>query len=184
MQHFDFLSSPSSIFLMKEKKGKNKLGGFFSILFLLIMLFLSVYRFYIYFSGSEYDLTYYRDNWLSKLSDEEKKYIREPKLLGLQFFYNDIKIKFEITDGRNFFEDFEKCNNNLESDPNGDLYCFNLYFKSFEEDKPIILLLSCEENCYEADGNPAIIWFGIFSRNLKIDHRSKNPFLKDELYGD
>ena len=96
MQHLDFLSLPPSIFLMKERKGKNKLGGLFSILFALVMLFLSIYHFYIYISSSEFDLTYYRDNWLTKLSKEEKKYIREPKLLGIVFNYlsNDVKIIF------------------------------------------------------------------------------------------
>ena len=186
MQHFDFLSLPPSIFLMKERKGKNKLGGLFSILFALVMLFLSIYHFYIYISSSEFDLTYYRDNWLTKLSKEEKKYIREPKLLGIVFNYlsNDVKIKLRLTDGENDFTDFERCNYNLESDPNGDLYCFNLYFYHLDQDKIRALLISCEENCVDPDGNPARISFGIFTRNLKIDHQSKNPYLQEDLYGD
>ena len=51
MKRLDFLSSTPSIYLMKEKKGKNKLGGFFSIIFLLIMLILLIYYLYVFFYG-------------------------------------------------------------------------------------------------------------------------------------
>lgn len=57
MKRLDFLSSSPSIYLLKEKKGKNKLGGAFSIIFLLIILILLIYYLYVFFYGLEYSLT-------------------------------------------------------------------------------------------------------------------------------
>ena len=51
MKSFNFLSSSPSICLLKEKRGRNKLGGFFSATFVLIMIILAIYYMYIYFFG-------------------------------------------------------------------------------------------------------------------------------------
>ena len=67
MKQLDILTPAPSIFMMNESKGKNKLGGFFSILLFLTMLAAVVYYLYNYFCGSEYNLIYYNDNFLYKI---------------------------------------------------------------------------------------------------------------------
>ena len=37
MKCFDFLSSSPTLYLLKEDRGKNKIGGFFSMIFALLM---------------------------------------------------------------------------------------------------------------------------------------------------
>ena len=70
MKSLDFLSSSPSIYLLNEKRGTNKVGGFFSILFALVMITLSIYYIYIYFFGLEYNLLFYRDFWEKIMNDE------------------------------------------------------------------------------------------------------------------
>ena len=48
MKVFDFLSLSPSLYLLKQDRGKNKLGGFFSIIYLLLMISLTIYYIYIY----------------------------------------------------------------------------------------------------------------------------------------
>ena len=78
MKQLDFLSSSTSIYLLKEKRGKNKLGGFFSIFFALAMIALIIYYLIIYFLGLEYNLTYYRNNWLSSFTKEQQIELAKP----------------------------------------------------------------------------------------------------------
>ena len=73
MQVFDFLSLSPSLYLLKQDRGKNKLGGFFSIIYLLLMISLTIYYIYIYSSGSDYNLTYYRENRYTVFTLKKKK---------------------------------------------------------------------------------------------------------------
>ena len=84
MDSLDFLSSSPSLYLLKEKRGKNKLRGFFSIILALVMISLMIYYFYIYFFGLKYSLIYYRDHWLTYMNNEQKKSINKPKTF---YFY-------------------------------------------------------------------------------------------------
>jgi hypothetical protein len=70
MKVFDFLSLSPSLYLLKQDRGKNKLGGFFSIIFILLMISLAIYYIYIYSSGSDYNLTYYRENRITFVTEE------------------------------------------------------------------------------------------------------------------
>ena len=79
MKYLDFLSSSPSIYLLNEKRGKNKVGGFFSILFTLVMITLLIYYIYIYFFGLEYNLIFYRDFWEKIMNDEQKESIKKPR---------------------------------------------------------------------------------------------------------
>ena len=79
MKSLDFLSSSPSIYLLNEKRGKNKVGGFFSILFTLVMITLLIYYIYIYFFGLEYNLIFYRDFWEKIMNDEQKESIKKPR---------------------------------------------------------------------------------------------------------
>ena len=73
MKVFDFLSLSPSLYSLKQDRGKNKLGGFFSIIYLLLMISLTIYYIYIYSSGSDYNLTYYRENRYTVFTTEEQK---------------------------------------------------------------------------------------------------------------
>lgn len=79
MNHFDFLSSTPIIYSLKEKRGKNKLGGFFSIVFVLTMIALITYYIYIYFFGLEYNLIYFKDLWYNYMNNEQKESLEHPK---------------------------------------------------------------------------------------------------------
>ena len=86
MKSLDFLSSSPSIYLLKEKRGRNKLGGFFSATFVLIMIILAIYYMYIYSFGLEFDLTFYRDFWATLMNDEQEEIIKKPKSFFLMLY--------------------------------------------------------------------------------------------------
>ena len=187
MKRLDFLSSTPSIYLMKEKKGKNKLGGFFSIIFLLIMLILLIYYLYVFFYGLEYSLTYYRDNWTTSFTKEEKEYIKKPKTFIVYLDENDnnAKITGYIYNEKEF-KGMHLCNDKFEIDPDGKYLCFNLSFyhlaKKGEEDT--MFYLYCEENCTDSEGRSSEIGFNIRTPNLQIHHSRQNPLLNKHTYGD
>lgn len=62
MKYCDFLSSSPTIYLLNQTKGKSKLGGFLSIIYVLVMIGISIYYFYLYFSGQKFELKYRTDN--------------------------------------------------------------------------------------------------------------------------
>jgi len=187
MKRFDFLSSPPSIYLMNEKKGKNKLGGIFSIIFLLIMLILLIYYLYVFFYGLDYSLTYYRDNWTTSLTDEEYEYIKKPKtfMVYLDENENNAKIKGYISNGKES-KGMDLCNEKFEIDPDGKYQCFNLpfYHLAKKDEEYTMFYLFCEENCQDSEGKSSTIGFYIITPNLQIDHSSQNPLLKKSTYGD
>ena len=187
MKRLDFLSSSPSIYLMKEKKGKNKLGGFFSIIFLLIMLILLIYYLYVFFYGLEYSLTYYRDNWTTSFTKEEKEYIKKPKtfIVYLDENYNNAKITGLLSNG-NETKSMNYCNDKFEIDPNGHYLCFNLSFYHLAEKgkEYTMFYLLCRENCTDSEGRSSEIGFNIYTPNLKIDHSRQNPLLSKHAYGD
>lgn len=151
----------------------------------MVMLAVSIYYFYIYFFGLEYSLTYYRDNWLTRLNDEEKKLIKEPKKFGFFIWSNpnNASLDFYLWNGKEE-KSFDKCNENLELDENGDVYCFDLSFYHLSSEEYKVIYLSCEENCIYPNGDPAKIGLQIYSHNLKINHKKKNPLSIEGLYGD
>ena len=101
MKHLDFLSTFPRIYLLKEKRGKNKLGVFFSLFFILLMLTLSIYYIYVYSYGLEYDLKYYIDNWRTSIDEELKpNYLNKPRSFILEIKNNPI---FQFYDKRVFF---------------------------------------------------------------------------------
>ena len=82
MKILDFLSPSPSLYLLKENRGKNKLGAFFSLLFILAMIALSIYHIYIYSSEIEFNLTFYRDMWYTSMYEEQKESFNKPKSLS------------------------------------------------------------------------------------------------------
>ena len=189
MKHLDFLSLSPSLYMSKNKRGKNKLGGFFSIIFVLVMLALAVYYFYIYFFCLDYNLIYYRDNWRSYMNDEQKEFMKKPKLFyfGITNNPNNAKISAFINDFNGDQKIPEKCKNDETTKYfNDDPYCFDLLFYSpnrGSEKGNAEFILVCEENCTQSDGKPAEIDILMLTPSVKIDHSSKTPIIEEKLYG-
>ena len=184
MKVFDFLSLSPSLYLLKQDRGKNKLGGFFSIIYLLLMISLSIYYIYIYASGSDYNLTYYRENTFTFMTEEQKSNISSKQF----YFYvtnntNNAKIKHLILYTKNNISGYkpaEKCKSNPSQElfkNDDDIYCFDLIYYSVKTNKLTegnhFLLLTCEENCTDKNGQPAKIDFIIASDELKLEHSNK-----------
>ena len=170
MKVFDFLSLSPSLYLLKQDRGKNKLGGFFSIIFLLLMISLTIYYIYIYSSGSDYNLTYYRENRYTVFTTEEQKNSINSK----QFYFsitnntNNAKITPLIMStkyNKTNIEPAPKCNFNPSTEffsNDSVIYCFDLLYysvRSSKMDGGHFLYLNCEENCTDKNGEPAIIDF-------------------------
>ena len=87
MKYFDFISSPPSFYLLNQKKAKSKVGGFFSLLFILTMIGISIYYLFDYFKGNTYNLKYYHDNIFS-LSDKDKHLLNN-SIIEIFLFINE-----------------------------------------------------------------------------------------------
>ena len=184
MKVFDFLSLSPSLYSLKQDRGKNKLGGFFSITFILLMISLSIYYIYIYSSGSDYNLTYYRDNRITFMTEEQMSHISSKQF----YFYitnntNNAKITPLIMSTQNNetnIEPAEKCKYNPSTEffsNDSVIYCFNLIYRSIRTSKldgNHYLYLNCEENCNDKNGEPARIDFLIVSDQLIMDHSNVN----------
>ena len=108
MKVFDFLSLFPSLYLLKQDRGKNKIGGFFSIIFILLMISLTIYYIYIYSSGSDYNLTYYSENRFTFMTEEQMSHISSKQF----YFYitsntNNAKIKPLIMYNKNNISDYK-----------------------------------------------------------------------------
>ena len=176
MKQLDFLSSSTSIYLLKEKRGKNKLGGFFSIFFALAMIALILYYLISYFLGLEYNLTYYRNNWAASFTKEQKIELTKPKsfILYIRSNPNNAKIIPMIELLNSNLKPLSKCDKNSKDET----YCFNLSFLSMGEEydkNGHKLLLYCSENCAYPNGEPAEIQVEIHLSNLELEHSKQNP---------
>ena len=163
MKVFDFLSLSPSLYLLKQDRGKNKLGGFFSIIYLLLMISLTIYYIYIYLSGSDYNLTYYRENRFTFMTEEQMSYISSKQF----YFYitnntNNAKITPLIRYTKNNISDYkpaQKCKSNPSQEffkNDDDIYCFDLIYYSVKTNELTegnhFLYLTCEENCTDKNG--------------------------------
>ena len=187
MNHFDFLSSTPIIYSLKEKRGKNKLGGFFSIVFVLTMIALITYYIYIYFFGLEYNLIYFKDLWYNYMNNEQKESLEQPKHFFLIIVDNpnNAKIKLYVMDYKSEITFLEKCNKTFERHK-GDTYCFDLVFNRISDDKKIgnkSFVFFCEENCNNPNGEPSEMTVLLYTSNLKIDHTSEKPLQYDQFIG-
>ena len=184
MKQLDILTPAPSIFMMNESKGKNKLGGFFSIILFLTMMAAVVYYLYNYFSGLEYSLIYYNDNFYTKLTAEQKEKVNKEKsfIFYIPYNRNNATISFYLENGEGNGKKLEKC-----GESNGyDYFCVNLPFLHFVDPSIFSSIhLYCEENCFDSNGNPSTIGVYFYTNNLKIDHDQKNPFPQtDDKLGD
>ena len=178
MKNIDFLGVSPSIYLLSESSGKTKLGGFFSIIYVLSMLALIIYYLFTYFAGKDYKVQYLGDNSLGFLS-EDKEDIKTKDSIELIFVieklnYENGKIHlnlYKANEGKFYNEtNLKKCDLGFENEKNFTAYCFNL---SFGDN----FYLECEGNCTDSlTGNPYIFNYALFYKILKINHNKKNPF--------
>jgi hypothetical protein len=148
------------------------------------MISLAIYYIYIYASGSDYNLTYYRENTFTFMTEEQKSHISSKQF----YFYvtnntNNAKIKPLILYTKNNISGYkpaEKCKSNPSQElfkNDDDIYCFDLIYYSVKTNKLTegnhFLVLTCEENCTDKNGQPAKIDFIIASDELKLEHSNK-----------
>ena len=184
MKILDLLSPYTSLYLLKGKRGQNRLGAFFSIVFILVMILLSIYHIYIYSSELEFNLTFYRDMWFTSMNDEQKKMVRKPKsfFAGITYNPNNAKITLALKDYNDNVKLAEKCPTNPHPDIFIDgAYCFNLSFYEFEYESKKennMLFFICEKNCKDQEGLPAEINVTIMHDTLQINHKNKIPIIE------
>ena len=180
MKHFDFLSSTPTIYSLKKKRGKNKLGGFFSIVFVLSTISLITYYLYVYFFGIEYNLIYFKEFWSPILNNDQKESLKKPKqfILNIANNPNNAKLKLYLTDYNYKLTVPQKCNMTIDGFE-GDFYCFDLVFYFISMETKVgnnTLIILCEENCIKSNGEPAELTLIMMTFDLKIDHSSEKPF--------
>ena len=190
MKHLDFLSSSPRIYLLNEKRGKNKLGGFFSIIFVLAMIALIIYYFYIYYYVLEFNLIYYKDNWSFLFYDKQLETLKK----GKSFFFdvvnnpNNATIIPILEDHNHELKPAEKCKIKPDSDIfSDDAYCFDLAYSTSLNQKinegNRSLYLYCTENCNKSNGEPAEVDIVLLTTNLKINHSNENPLIEKGFSG-
>ena len=178
MQNIDFLGVSPSIYLLNKSSGQTKVGGFFSLIYILAMIALIIYYLIIYFSGKEYKLRYLSEN----LSITE---INAMANNSIEIYFYPTQLNFENGNIHFYLEkkgvlynetNLQKCNEYAEIDPNGTIYCFNMSFGDYFD-------MECEGNCTDSlTGQPYQLNYQIFVNILKINHNEKNPltFIKNE----
>jgi len=185
MKHLDFLSTFPRIYLLKEKRGKNKLGVFFSLFFILLMLTLSIYYIYVYSYGLEYDLKYYRDNWRTSIDEELKpSYLNKPRsfILEIKNNPNNAVILPALFNYNNELNPAEKC---YYEGFTGDTYCFDLVFDEVyrgSKEANNTLYIFCLANCTDQDGTPAHLEMIFYTSNFQIDHSKEIPIMEPEYW--
>ena len=58
MKKFDILSQPPRTFIFERISNKTNLGGVLTIIYLIIMIFISIYYIYNYIIGDKYEYFY------------------------------------------------------------------------------------------------------------------------------
>ena len=186
MKKCDFLSEYPSIYLSKEKRGKNALGGFFSIVFALVMIAIAIYYLYIYYFGLEYNVIFYRDIWYTAMDEDQKKSILTKKsfFLAITDNSNNATIIPILIDKDGNMKPAEKCKYNVSPDLfTNDNYCFDLSFPGYAKEGNFEIGLFCENNCVKKNGELAEISISFMMPSLKIDHSKENPFIEKGFYG-
>ena len=181
MKNLDFISSSPNIYFLKEKRGKNKLGGFLSILFILSIITLIIYYIYIFYFGIEYTLKYYSDNSTTFFTKEQIEHLKKPKSFVLYILKkNNAKITPLLMDYKGILNPAKKCKVEPYSSSTDEVYCLDLVIPELiekNEEGNIALFLRCDENCTDSHGQPIKIKGGIFTSKFKIDHKSEEPLI-------
>lgn len=179
MNNLDFLSVYPQVYVGNKERAKNKFGGFLSSMYVLIMLGVFIYYIIIYFLGEDFKIKYFRKNIASSLSEFSEFEDLDNKEIELFLNFdqeiNDCRIHPFFNKKNSIYDEsnITKCNENLDIDPNGSLYCFNFSF--FDA-----LVFAFSGNCSKEDGDPFEIHFEIMTTNYKIDHKRQYPFQKSK----
>jgi len=175
MKYLDFISSPPSLYLLNQSKAKSKVGGFFSLLFILTMIGISIYYLFSYFNGDTYNIKYYHDNIFS-LSDEDKNLLNN-SIIETFFFinenYDNCKIHLILSDDGKYDDEttIPKCNDKFNIDTTKE----NCYYLNFTLFKSKTLYLVSEGECTDLDGESRQIENKIRYKLLSINHKKDNP---------
>ena len=175
MQNIDFLSLHPQIYVAGNKRARNKLGGFLSLINILVMIAVFIFYFIRYFSGNDFNVKFYSENRLSSMSSDETEELFS-KNIEIYFavdYYDigDCKIHPFLGDDDDFYDDsnITKCNENFEIDPEGIIYCFNFSLNSQ-------FYLGISGNCTNEDGDPYEIFPLKLTTFSKINHKKEYPF--------
>ena len=174
MKYCDFLSSSPTIYLLNQTKGKSKLGGFLSIIYVLVMIGISIYYFYLYFSGQKFELKYRTDN-LRTYPENKQRFIHSQQiqiyiLINKKNIYSELK--YELFNKNKYYDEsnLTRCENHFIKNFEGDTFCFNTnFFGNY-------FSIKCKDNCTDLNGKPYELSFSVITQNLKINHDEKNPF--------
>ena len=176
MQNIDFLSLQPQVYVASKTKARNKLGGFLSLMNILVMIAVSIFYFIKYFSGNEYNVKFYSDNISSSFSSDE---LNELITHNIEFYFTlpnisnigDCKIHPFLLNQYDFYDEsnLTKCNENFEIDPEGNIYCFNFSLSSKFN-------LGISGNCENENGNPYTIFPLKLTALSKINHKKEYPF--------
>jgi len=171
MKSCDLLSSSPTIYLLNQTKGKSKLGGFLSIIYVLVMIGISIYYFYLYFSGKKFELKY-RTDILRTLPGPELITIGEQQIqIIIEINKKNIhsNLKYELINNNNYYDEsnLTRCD---DFSKDSDSFCFNTnFFNNY-------FLIKCKDNCTDLNGKPYELSFSVYTQDLKINHYKKNPF--------
>ena len=180
MKSCDFLSSSPTIYLLNQTKGKSKLGGFLSIMYVLVMIGISIYYFYLYFSGQKFELNYRTDN-LKSYPEIKQTIIGEQKI-PIYIIINkkniNSKLKYELSNNNIYYDEsnLTRCEDHFKKNYDADIFCFNTnFFGNY-------FSIKCKDNCTDLNGKPYELSFSVITQNLNINHDKKNPFeISDEI---
>ena len=78
MNKLDFISGAPKTFIFQKDTNKTNLGGFFTIFFCLIIIFITFSYLYEYFANPKYEITYTYDKKI--YSEEESEIYSDRKL--------------------------------------------------------------------------------------------------------
>ena len=172
MNKVDFLSVYPQVYVGNKERAKNKFGGFLSSMYVLTMLGVFIYYIRIYIVREDFNVKYFRNNLSSRNSNFSDLNYKE-----IEFF-----VEFESQNNNctlhpflNYFDEsnVDKCNDNLDIDPNGSYYCFNM---SVADE----FFLGFSGNCSNENGKPYKAIISMMVIEYKIDHKRKYPFQKLE----
>ena len=174
MQNFDFLSIYPQVYVNSMTRARNKLGGFLSILNLLIIMGVCIFYFIKYFYGKEFDIKYFNEPLQNALSNDDlidlSKRTMEVYFRTFPIIDNNCKIIPIIAKNNSHLEtNLSKCNDKLEIDSKGQFYCFNFSFSTQ-------FLLGISGNCTDDNGRPFNIYAQLFVPNMHINHKNSYPF--------
>ena len=135
------------------------------------MIGICFYYLYLYFSGQKFELKYRTDNLRSYPKDIQNIISAQKVQICIQINKENIfsNIEYELFNDYVFYDGSNLTRYNYKNSED-DNFCFNTSFLGN------YFSIKCKDNCTDLNGKPYKLSFGVFTRNLKINHDEKNPF--------